>query len=399
MHKTFLFPELGLPSPDAHTTGILPSQRLGELLSSGMLRADDGLAPEQIQPASLDLRLSGLAYRVQASFLPGATTTVMTRLEELLRRDQAFPVDLSKGALLERNCVYIAQLQETLFLPSDISGKANPKSTTGRLDIFTRLIADYSTEFDKVAGGYKGPLYVEIIPRTFSIVVRKGTMLNQIRLMRGAPPPSDASLHQLDKEEVLTFGEDGQPEKALISKGLWLSVDLRNCTTSGVVGYRAKAEALVIDFDRRAHYDASDGWDELRPCSNGQLVLEPGHFYILASRERVRIPPTHAAEMIAYDPSLGEFRVHYAGFFDPGFGYGRDNIRGSRAVLEVRSHGVPFTLEHSQVVGRLVFERMLEAPKQVYGCEIGSSYQGQGLALAKQFRQEGFRHEEAQRSI
>jgi dCTP deaminase len=382
-----LFPELDTsdPSPLVHSAGILPCQNITELLDSRVIFAERPIAPEQIQPASLDLRLSSKAYRIQASFLPNKAKTVMSKLRDMLDRAEAVEIDLSKPAILERGCVYIALLAEELLLPDDIWGKANPKSTTGRLDVLTRLITDYSREFEKVEPGYRGPLYAEIFPSTFSIVVREGTRLNQLRLIRGKPVSSDKNLGELDKEHPLLFRED-QPGKPQISNGLWLSVDLEGNGGDDPIAYEARQESPIIDFDKRHHYPRNAGWNPIPRCDRNCLILERNRFYLLASKERIRIPPTHAAELIAYDPSFGEFRIHYAGFFDPGFGCGDEHHRGSRAVLEVRSHNVPFLLEDGQIVGRLVFERLLCPPTRLYGTDIGSSYQNQNLALGKQFK-------------
>jgi len=381
-----LFPELAQP-PQTHNTGIIPSQSIAALICSGHISASTPIAPDQIQPASLDLRLGALAYRVRASFLPNGTSTVARRLRDMELHDEAFPLDLSSPLVLERDHVYLVQLMESLNLPAEVSGKANPKSTTGRLDVFTRLITDYATQFERVSPGYKGPLYVEIIPRTFSLIVRAGSKLNQLRLVRGSPSASDRHLNSLHSESTLVYSEHGLPRDAMIAHGLWLSIDLEGDENHGkIVGYRSKVDPCVIDFDKKYAYQPLEYWDPIRQSERRQLLLVPDFLYILASKERIRIPPTHAAEMVPYDPSFGEFRVHYAGFFDPGFGYGNDDILGTRAVLEVRSYGVPCVLEDGQVVARLVFERLTAAPSRVYGEGIGSSYQGQDLRLGRQFK-------------
>jgi dCTP deaminase len=367
-----------------HTTGLLPSQHIRRLVDAGRVAAPgQPIAEQQIQPASLDLRLGPVAHRVHASFLPGAHSTVASRIEELRMHG---PIDLREPVMLERGCVYIIRLLEELKLPPGVSGKANPKSTTGRLDVFTRLITDHGTEFERVASGYRGPLYVEVVPRTFNILVKEGLRLNQLRFVRGSPPPSDSMLDVLHRRETLVFNPDDSPGEALISNGLWISVDLSGDGSGGVVGYRARAQGNpLVDLTKIGHYDPAEYWEPVR-ARKGAIVLEPDDFYILVSREKVRIPPTHAAEMVAYEPPIGEFRVHYAGFFDPGFGHGNNRVRGTRGVLEVRSHEVPFLLEDGQLVGRLIYERLLEVPDRLYGKEIGSSYQEQGLKLSKQFR-------------
>ncbi len=377
-----LFPELE-KQPVTFTTGILPSQMLRQLIAQGSISADGPIEPEQIQPSSIDLRLGPVAFRVRASFLSSAGSTVARKLED----QKLHEIDLSHRAVLEKGCVYVVPLKESLNLPPQVSGKANPKSSTGRLDIFTRLITDYGRQFEFVPAGYKGPLYAEIVPRTFSILVRQGARLNQLRLTRGTPLPSDTQLTELDERETLIYMADESPGEATISnKGLHLSVDLAGADEASVIGYRAKKHASLIDLDRIDHYDPLDYWEPIHRTRTRDLILDPEEFYILASKEKVRIPSTFAAEMVPYDPSVGEFRIHYAGFFDPGFGYGSDDVKGTRAVLEVRSHEVPFLLEDGQEVGSLIFERLMAVPDKLYGQGIGSNYQRQGLALSKQFR-------------
>jgi dCTP deaminase len=381
-----LFPTQPAPDPAVkehrRTTGLLPSQDIRQLIAGGRIHAAHKIAEEQLQPASLDLRLGPVAYRVRASFLPGENCRVAGKIDGVLMHE----IDLSRPTVLERGCVYIIPLMEELSLPAGISGQANPKSTTGRLDIFVRLIVDGADEFERVPPGYRGPLYAEVVPRTFSVVVTAGTKLNQIRFRRGTPPPSDKDLGRLHSRETLVYHADDRPADAKIDEGLWLSIDLEGRTGAEVVGYRARTHAPLIDLAKVGAYDPRDFWEEISPPRHRSLILNPDDFYILASRERVRVPPTYAAEMVAYDPSVGEFRIHYAGFFDPGFGYGNAEIKGTHAVLEVRSHEVPFLLEDGQVVGRLVYEPLLEVPDRLYGLHIGSSYQNQGLALSKQFR-------------
>jgi dCTP deaminase len=382
MDKNTLFSESNKDSGALFTTGILPSQRIKELIDVGYIRAQTPIPDSQIQPASMDLRLGPVAYRVRASFLPGKESTVNKRLDELLMHE----IDLSRPAVLEKGCVYIVPLIEELILPARISGKVNPKSTTGRLDIFTRLITDYGTEFERIKPGYKGKLYVEIVPRTFSILVHEGTKLNQIRFIRGEPPPSDRKLTELDDRETLVYLENNVPDEAVISKGLWISIDLEAVGSSDLIGYKAKSHAPLIDLDKINYYDPLEFWEPIDSPKSKNIILNPDDFYILVSKQKVRVPPDFAAEMVAYDPSIGEFRIHYAGFFDPGFGYGKNDIKGTRAVLEVRSHEVPFVLEDGQIIGRLVYERLLEIPDKIYGEGIGSSYQSQGLSLSKQFK-------------
>ena len=369
----------------SYTTGILPYQTLMDLVRSGEIAAAVGIGPEQVQPASIDLRLGPVAYRVPASFLPGGGATVMERID----RFGKYALDIANGAVLEKGCVYIVPLQESLRLSKGVSAFANPKSSTGRLDIFTRLITDQGTAFDRVERGYAGPLYAEVAPRTFSVVVRQGTKLNQIRFRRGSPGLSLAALRRLQLEARLVDSEAGRETIRPEDGSIGVTIDLRGAGNSGagggLVGWRAKKHTDVIDVDRPGHYDPLDYWEPIQHRPGRTIVLNPDDFYILATREAVRVPPDHAAEMLAYDTMVGEFRVHYAGFFDPGFGW--DTTQGgSRAVLEVRSHEVPFVLEHEQVVGWLRYERLTAVPEKLYGPTIGSSYQYQGLALAKQFR-------------
>lgn len=350
-------------------------------LAAGWILTDEPVASDQVQPASLDLRLGPVAYRVRASFLPGKHP-VQERLESL----KTHALDLSVPAVLEKGCVYIVPLVERLQLPENTSARANPKSSTGRLDVFTRLITDFSREFDQVRSGYKGSLYLEVVPQTFSILVRAGTRLTQLRLMRGAPASSDALLSALHEEHELVFAEGETPAEPFISQGLWLSVDLAGAGPDEIIGYRAKPHTPLVDVDRVGAYDWRDFWDAIERPRDGQLLLNPEDFYILSSKERIRVPMTAAAEMVSYEPSVGEFRNHYAGFFDPGFGFRTDDVRGTHAVLEVRSHEVPFILEDGQHVSRLVYQRLIVAAEKAYGAGVGSSYQHQRISLSKHFR-------------
>ena len=354
--------------------GVLPDSDIRDLIDRGVIRADAPVIPEQIQPASLDLRLGRTAYRLRASFLAGRGQRIADRLADF----QMHQMDLSDGAVLERGCVYLIPLQERIALPQGLSAVANAKSSTGRLDLLTRLVTDDGTEFDRLPEGYDGPLYAEICPRSFSVLVRPGMRLNQLRLRRGQAVLSDADLAALNAQQPLVGGAP-----ALIDQGLGFSVDLRPAQ-GDLVGYRARPHSGVIDLDRIGAYPAAEFWDELH-STEGRLILDPGAFYILVSRESVAIPADYAAEMAPYLAMVGEFRVHYAGFFDPGFGIGAEG-HGARGVLEVRCHEAPFVLEHGQTVGRLVYERMTARPERLYGEGIRSNYQGQGLKLAKQFR-------------
>jgi dCTP deaminase len=361
--------------------GILPDRMIAELAADGGIRAHYPFAPGQIQPASLDLRLGSIAYRVRASFLPGPGTTVAERIIELKLHE----FSLAGGAVLETGCVYIVPLIERLGLPADIAAATNPKSSTGRLDVFTRVIADETRGFDRVAAGYDGPLYAEISPKTFPVLVREGTRLSQLRLRRGNASLGADALRTLHGRERLVDRDD-----AVMGDGIAVSIDLAGHPTNGsganIVGYRAKRHTAVIEVDQRDAYDVADFWEPIAARADKSLILDPDEFYILASNEAVQVPPDYAAEMVPFDPLVGEFRVHYAGFFDPGFGYAGSGGLGSRAVLEVRSREVPFILEHGQIVGRLVYEKMLARPDQLYGSGIGSNYQAQGLKLSKHFR-------------
>ena len=355
-------------------TGVLPSQAIKAMIADGTLSGNPAILSEQIQPASLDLRLGTVAYRVRASFLAGTGNTVESRLSEF----EMHRIDLTNGAVLEKGAVYVVPLMESLALPDGVQAVANAKSSTGRLDLLTRTITDEGVEFDRIAPGYTGPLYAEICPRSFSVLVRPGQRLNQIRFRKGQAILSDIELRDLHAQEGLVSGE------AHIDEGLGFSVDLRPETTD-LVGFRAKPHTGVIDLDKIAHYEPSEYWEPIH-TKEGRIILDPGAFYILVSQEAVTIPPDCAAEMAPYLAMVGEFRVHYAGFFDPGFGHDDAGGAGSRGVLEVRCHEAPFVLEHGQIVGRLVYEKMAEVPEQLYGAGIASNYQGQGLKLSKHFK-------------
>jgi dCTP deaminase len=363
-----------------HTTGILPSHELEHLIRvTKEIFAVEPIEANQLQPASIDLRLGSVAYRVRASFLPGKETTVAQRLEDLAMHE----MDITSGAVLERGCVYIVPLLEGVSLKHRMSAMGNPKSSTGRLDVFTRLITDYGTEFDRVREGYKGPLYAEVSPRTFSVLVRKGSRLSQLRIRRGNPATTDQDMRRLQLEQSVVASSIEEDE---IRNGVPVMVDVKGETTGGLIGYRAKSHAGLIDIDKARHYEIGEFWEPVYAPRKGGLILDPAEFYILASRDAVKVPPTYAAEMIAYDTLVGEFRVHYAGFFDPGFGHAAAGGEGSRAVLEVRSYEVPFVIEHGQVVGRLTYERLTSPPATLYGAGLASSYQRQGIALSKHFR-------------
>ncbi len=354
--------------------GVLSSQSIAEMVAEGLIKGTPEIIPDQIQPASLDLRLGDIAYRVRASFLAGEDTPVSERLSEF----EMHRIDLKGGAVLEKGAVYVVPLMESLALPQGVQAVANAKSSTGRLDLLTRAVTDGGVEFDRIAPGYHGPLYAEICPRSFSVLVRPGMRLNQIRFRAGQALLSDDELRARHVKDRLVDGD------AHIDQGLGFSVDLRP-RKGDLIGYRAKPHTGVIDLGRIGYYDPAEYWEPLH-TSEGRLILDPGAFYILVSREAVHIPPDCAAEMAPYLAMVGEFRVHYAGFFDPGFGHDGAGGAGSRGVLEVRCHEAPFVLEHGQRVGRLVYERMREVPEQLYGTDIASNYQGQGLKLSKHFK-------------
>jgi dCTP deaminase len=364
--------------------GVLPSQRLREAIARDWILAGQWrILPESVQPASVDLRLGDHAWALRCSFLPDSSSTVEEKIEDL-----AFErIDLRDGAALERDRPYLVPLIEELHLPDEIRAKANPKSSTGRLDVFTRVLTDRSHRFDEIASGYQGRLYLEVVPRTFAIRVKTGLALNQVRLMEGDGRLGDEQLIALHEECPLLY-LDGRPLAASalsLAEGLFLSLDVSGSAES-IVGYRAKKNSLPIDLTRAGTLKWQDYWEPVHPERGGRIVLEPEVFYLLLSAEGVSIPPTYAAEMLAYDPTAGELRTHYAGFFDPGFGYARDgSATGSRAALEVRARDVPFMVEHGQPVCKLAFERMAEEPDVLYGTDVGSNYQGQQTMLSKHF--------------
>ena len=368
--------------PAAAVAGILPAQSIRRLIDGGIVSLAAALLPSQLQPASLDLRLGAVAYRVRASFLAGPGATVAERLQVLALHE--FP--LASGAVLETGCVYVVPLQERLALPAHLSAATNPKSSTGRLDVFTRVIADGVGAFDQIPAGYRGPLYAEICPQTFPVLVRTGSRLSQIRFRSGEVERGDAALRELHRKQRLVSSETAD-----IADGIALSADVVG-GSDGLIGYRAKRHTGLVDVDAVGACAVADYWEPIHATAvdqrgrGGRLILDPDDFYILASKEAVHVPPTHAAEMVPFNPLVGEFRVHYAGFFDPGFGHAASGGKGSRAVLEVRSHKVPFVLEDGQIVGRLVYEPLTEVPEKLYGRDLGSHYQAQGLKLSKHFK-------------
>ena len=376
-------------------TGIFPSQKINEMLSGGEIKTT--MIPfdhDQVQPASIDLRLGDYAYPIDTSFLPGKGMKVLEKLKQLDDQFDDFKIDLSKGAVLEKGRVYVIRLLESIYLKSEVAAFANPKSSTGRLDILTRLIADGATSFDQVSEGYKGELFIEVAPRSFSVVVKTGTRLNQLRFRRtrgeeakSIPAPEWKKL--LDEGQIVNSSDHEKNARSIKTGMLPFTVDLKSTGCEGdIIGYRAKKHVKRVDLERR-DYDPLDFWEPIRFHKSSSLILDPDEFYILMTKEAIAVPPEYAAEMMPYDTRAGEFRVHYAGFFDPGFGWdARNNKAGSsRGVLEVRSHEVPFLLEHGQTVGWLRYERMAARPELLYGQDINSNYQGQSLKLAKQFKQ------------
>jgi len=383
-------------SSNHRRSGILPYQHIRQLIAARAIRADVPIEPRQIQPASLDLRLGTKAYRLLSSFLP-ERTEITSRLATVMDFYQSdlvmYEMDLTGGAILEKGHVYLVPLLERLHLPPTLRARTNPKSSTGRLDVFTRVITDLNIGFDEIRPAYNGPLYLEIVPRSFAIKVRTGLALNQIRFVRGVAAVSDSGLRALHRSAPLLYhnAPESKPVAAKdlrVDRGLFLRIDLQGSDRGpkGIIGYRAKKNSHVIDLAKIGYYAAQDFWEPIHLHKNGSLLLEPEEFYILASKERIRVPAGHAAEMVAYEAACGELRTHYAGFFDPGFGYGRGEITGTQAVLEVRPHDVPFLIYDGQTFFKVVYERMLEEPAQVYGVSLGSSYQYQGLTLSKHFK-------------
>jgi len=374
--------------------GILPYQQITQLIERGAIKADPPVESRQIQPASLDLRLGRKAYRLISSFLP-ELSAISSRLDVLdfYQSDLVmYEMDLTKGAILEKGHVYLVPLLETLDLPTAVRARANPKSTTGRLDVFTRIVTDLTSGFDEIRAGYRGPLFLEVVPRSFAIKVQTGYCLNQIRFVRGDAAVADTALQKVHAGMPLLY-HNGAPPRPVTAKdfrtdrGLFLRINLTgNDRSDGVIGYRAKKNSHVIDLSKIGHYAAQDFWEPLKPQRHDSLLLEPEEFYILASKERIRVPPGYAAEMVAYEAACGELRTHYAGFFDPGFGYGAGELRGTQVVLEVRPHDVPFLIHDGQTFFKVVYDRMLDVPTQVYGAGLGSSYQRQALTLSKHFK-------------
>lgn len=378
--------------------GILPYQQIRQFVQEGIISADLPIEDQQIQPASLDLRLGAKAYRLLSSFLP-ERSEIRTRLNvaDLYQSDLVmYDMDLTQGAILEKGHVYLVPLMERLELPKAVRGRTNPKSSTGRLDVFTRVITDLNTGFDEIRPGYQGPLYLEVVPRSFTIRVQSGLSLNQLRLIYGHTTVSDSRLRTLHRQARLLFHNAEFPNgdyplasrDVRIDQGLFLRIDLQGKSKIGdhIIGYRAKKNSHVIDLSKIGYYSAPDFWEPIARHPNATLLLEPEEFYILASKERIHVPPGFAAEMVAYEAACGELRTHYAGFFDPGFGSGPGLRKGTQVVLEVRPHDVPFLIHDGQTFFKVVYEKMLEVPSQVYGTALGSNYCQQELALSKHFK-------------
>ncbi|MBS0149888.1 MAG: 2'-deoxycytidine 5'-triphosphate deaminase [Nitrospira sp.] len=377
-------------------SGISPYQNIKRLIACGAVSAAQAIEDRQIQPASLDLRLGRKAYRLISSFLP-ELSAISSRLNvmDFYQSDLVmYEMDLSEGAILEKGHVYLVPLLEELALPQTIRARANPKSTTGRLDVFTRVVTDLTSGFDEIRAGYRGQLFLEVVPRSFAIKVRTGQSLNQIRFVRGEATVSDRSLHALHRATPLLY-HNVAPTKRIDSqdvraeRGLFLRIDLTggDQRDTRVIGYRAKKNSHVIDLEKVGYYAAADFWEPLYRHRHDSLLLEPEEFYILVSKERIRVPPGYAAEMVAYEAACGELRTHYAGFFDPGFGYGsKGEIKGTQVVLEVRPHDVPFLIHDGQTFFKVLYETMMTNPTQLYGSGLGSSYQRQALTLSKHFK-------------
>lgn len=372
--------------------GVLPFQCLHDAVRDGWIRSPD-FSEGQLQPASVDLRLGARAYRLKCSFLPDRSSAVEDKLEAFALDE----IDLTQGAVLEKNRPYLIPLLEEISVPEEVRGRANPKSSVGRVDLFARVITDRNARFDDVPPGYKGRLYLEIVPRSFLVRVQSGLSVNQLRLIKGDPGEarcrdSDLIRRQMNEATALLFvdGKRVSAHDLMLSEGLFLGVGLQG-GDDGLVGFRARKNSEPIDLSAIGRYRWEEFWEPIAPDSTGRLVLEPEEFYLLLSRESVVVPEDLAAEMAAYDPTAGELRTHYAGFFDPGFGQrvAKDDLRGSRATLEVRARDVAFAIEDGQPICKLVFEELLEKTELLYGTDIGSSYQRQRVTLSKHFLSQG----------
>jgi dCTP deaminase len=372
---------------DEDRPGVLPDHELRAAVDAGWITAAAALTDAQFQPASLDLRLGAVAYQLRASFLP-FRETVANRLDG----DADLVIDrlaLTDGATLQRGSVYLVPLLESLALPPGIRGRSNPKSTTGRLDIFTRVITDRSPRFDEIAPGYRGGLYLEVSPQSFPVRVQAGVSLNQLRLLVGESATSDRALREVYRTSPLLFDDDDRPvplPRVTFNDGLCMGVDLSGRATGGIIGYRAHPNPPAVDLLRVGYYDPAEFWEPIKRPSRDAYILEANRFYILVSKERIRVPPDYAAEMVVYDAGAGEIRTHYAGFFDPGFGFGDGRVLGTKVVMEVRAREVPFLVYDGQISFKVWFERLRSRPRRVYGVDLGSSYQHQTLSLSKHFK-------------
>ncbi|MCK4738784.1 MAG: 2'-deoxycytidine 5'-triphosphate deaminase [Deltaproteobacteria bacterium] len=375
---------------NAGKSGVFSFQELQTAIKDNVITSEVPIEGEQVQPASLDLRLGGKAYALVSSFLPNQNQTIedIIHVEDSYGADLVkYVVDISQGGVLDKGIIYLIPLMEGLNLPDGVDGKTNPKSTTGRLDIFSRVLSDKNPRFDHIKEGYKGQLYLEVMPRTFAVKLKQGQSLAQLRLRRGDSYIGDEELKNiyLDKKLLYTDTAVLPIDEAVISHGLFMSVDLKG--VNGIVGYKAKKNSQVVDLTKRDFYKITDFWEPIEANKKGTLTLEEEEFYILGSKEKIRIPNGYAADMAPFEAGSGELRTHYAGFFDPGFGYGNNGeLSGTKAVLEVRAHDVPFMITDGQRFCKLYFEKMSEEPERLYGTEIGSSYQFQGITLSKQFQ-------------
>ena len=380
-------------SASSMSEGVLADRELRAAVRDGWIAAPVAIEDAQFQPASLDLRLGPEAYQLRASFLP-FQETVQSRLGDRRLAESDLVIDqlalTGVGATLQRGSVYLVPLLESLQLPSNIRGRSNPKSTTGRLDIFTRVITDATPRFDEIRPGYRGALYLEVSPQSFPVRVQTGTSLNQLRLLSGQTSPlSDTALHALYRDTPLLYDDDERPipaERVVFNDGLCMGVDLSGKLTNGIIGYRAQSNPPAIDLSRVAAYDPTEFWEPIKRPARDAYILEANRFYILVSKERIRVPPEFAAEMVVYDAGAGEIRTHYAGFFDPGFGWGDGSILGTKVVMEVRAREVPFMVYDGQTSFKMWFERLRSRPDRVYGGGLGSSYQRQTLTLSKHFK-------------
>ena len=370
--------------------GVLTDRDLRAAVRDGAIVASEPFRDDQYQPASLDLRLGAVAYQLRASFLPYRETVEQRLGDERANSDLVIDrVSLAGGATLQRGSVYLVPLLESLALPAAVRGRSNPKSTTGRLDVFTRVITDRTPRFDEIPRGYHGPLYLEVSPQSFPVRVYAGGSLNQLRLMEGATSMTDAALRALYVERPLLYDDDDRPlplDRVGFNDGLCMGVDLSGRTTDGIIGYRAHPNPPAVDLARVGHYDPGEFWEPIKATGRDGYILEANRFYILVSKERIRVPPEFAAEMVVYDAGAGEIRTHYAGFFDPGFGFGDGSVLGTKVVMEVRAREVPFMVYDGQTSFKVWFERLRGRPDRVYGVGLASSYQHQTLSLSKHFR-------------